>query len=252
MKLQTNASNGIMGMDFILVIYLVITVSFASRAAVLSLPNSLPDWLFHCLPGREILKHLPLTPALCTLHLSASRINLISFHHYMYVRKRNSKIQQSWNSSISQRLSPFLRIIATEQAILLHNGENHMDYIVTSGDSDSACPVSINTNRFGVVIHFFHPRCTFQSINQTSFSDIFFKSFGLLPILRPSCEKMYLITYSQPIQPSINSSFLFTYLEQSQSQSSSFRPTPQLSSCSLLTNALLIYKQLDCFYYGFS
>ena len=34
MKLQTNASNGIMGMDFILVIYLVITVSFAFRTAV--------------------------------------------------------------------------------------------------------------------------------------------------------------------------------------------------------------------------
>ena len=136
-----------------------------------------PERLFfhfqtHCQTGcstaylEERFSNLPLTPALCTLHLSASRINLISFHHYMYVRKRNSKIQQSWNSSISQRLSPFLRIIATEQAILLHNGENHMDYIVTSGDSDSACPVSINTNRFGVVIHFFHPRCTFQSSKQ--------------------------------------------------------------------------------------
>ena len=99
-----------------------------------------------------------LSPVLCIHRLLESI--------YMYVRKRNSKIQQLWNSSISQRLSPFLRIIATEQAILLHNGENHIDHIVTSGDSDSACPVSINTNRFGVVIHFFHPRCTFQSSKQ--------------------------------------------------------------------------------------
>ena len=136
-----------------------------SERLFLSLPNSPPDWLFHCLPGREILKHLPVKS--CTLHSSTSRINLKSI--YMYVRKRNSKIQQLWNSSISQRLSPFLRIIATEQAILLHNGENHIDHIVTSGDSDSACPVSINTNRFGVVIHFFHPRCTFNhSIKRVS------------------------------------------------------------------------------------
>jgi len=127
MKLQTNASNGIMGMDFILVIYLVITVSFAFRSAVLSLT----DTLFHCLPGREILKTLPNPSHPGILHYLKSI--------YMYVRKRNSKIRQSWNSSISQRLSPFLRIIATEQAILLHNGENH---IVTSGDSDSACPIS--------------------------------------------------------------------------------------------------------------
>lgn len=86
MKLQTNASNGIMGMDFILVIYLVITVSFASRAAVLSLPNSLPDWLFHCLPGREILK-----PSVDSCILHTAFIGLSNQSHIissLHVRKK--------------------------------------------------------------------------------------------------------------------------------------------------------------------
>ena len=155
MKLQTNASNGIMGMDFILVIYLVITVSFAFWTAVLTLTHWPTDCSAAYLKERFTLRFL---------YQATSWSSRILLSIYMYVRKRNSKIQQWWNSSISQRLSPFLRITATEQAILLHNGENN---IVTSGDSDSACPVSINTNWFGVVIHFFHPRCTHNSTNHS-------------------------------------------------------------------------------------